>query len=67
MEFEYKLHVYAHLNKCAHTLSEDQSKSIIITWALSSISLLAFSIEKTISPSLPLSPLSFKTKSHITI
>lgn len=24
MEFEYKLHVYAHLNKCAHTLSEDQ-------------------------------------------
>lgn len=60
MEFEYKLHVHAHINKCAHALSED----IIITWALSSISLLAFSIEETLSPSLPLSPLSFKTESH---
>lgn len=60
MEFEYKLHVHAHINKCAHALSED----IIITRALSSISLLAFSIEETLSPSLPLSPLSFKTESH---
>lgn len=24
MEYEYKLHVHAHINKCAHTLSVDQ-------------------------------------------
>lgn len=61
MELEYKLHVHAHINKCAHALSED----IIITRALSSISLLAFSIEETLSPSLY--HLSLLKQSHITI
>lgn len=61
MEYEYKLHVHAHINKCAHTLSEDQRQGHNNKWALSSISLLAFSIEETMSPSLPLPPLSFKT------